>query len=355
MKILNPTTPKLDFKDVLIVPKTSFIDSRKKVNLHRNFTFRSSRQEWTGIPIISSNMDCVTSIETMDILSKRGYLSCLPKYYNRQFSNKHIELPESLSKTDSYALSCGINEKDVENVEFIIKRLEDQGTPLKFLCVDVANGYLVKLLNVCAYFRDNYPFLTIMAGNVVTPGAVEDLILDGGVDIVKIGIGSGAICNTRRMTGVGYPQLSSIMDCSFTAGSLKAHSISDGGITCPGDVAKAFCAGGDFVMLGSMLGGHDESPGQEINGKKLLYGMSSSIANERHCGGLADYRASEGRVTMIPQKGPIEKTLQEIEGGLRSCCTYINAKTIEDMEKNARFILVNNQYEKSLESHTISN
>lgn len=351
-KILH-STPKLDFRDVLIVPKSSFIDSRKLVNLNTTVKFRYSRQEWHGTPIISSNMDTVTNLNTMDILAERGWLSCFPKHFNAEWAAKDAPIPEQLKKVDSYILSTGINKKDMETLDNLMDKLEDGGITPKFICVDVANGYLNKLTLTCASIRDKYPHITLIAGNVVTPTAVEDLILAGGVDVVKIGIGSSSVCTTRKMTGVGYPQLSAILDCELYAKSLHAHVISDGGVTCPADIAKAFCAGATFVMLGSYLAAHDESPGETINGEKLLYGMSSSIANEKYNGGLQNYKASEGRVVRLKQRGPINKTLQEIEGGIRSCCTYINAKKINDMQTNSRFILVNNQLERLLEPWAI--
>lgn len=352
MAKLTSTTPRLDFRDVLIVPRSSFVESRRLVNLRTKTKFRNSGQEWQGVPIISSNMDTVTDLKTHSILSKRGYLTCFPKHFNYIWATN--KLPIALKDTDSYALSCGINDRDIDSVKTIMKKLADQETPLRFLCVDIANGYLIKLLNVCSNFREQHPNLTIIAGNVVTSAAVEDLILDGGVDIVKVGIGSGQACLTRRMTGVGYPQLSAVMECSQAATSLGAHIISDGGITCPGDVAKAFCAGAKFVMLGSMLAGHDESPGDlQPDGTKLFYGMSSTLANNKHAGGMSNYKASEGRITRIKCKGPIAKTLQDIEGGLRSCCAYINAKNITDMPSNGRFVMVNQQLDMSLEKNTV--
>jgi GMP reductase len=349
MKIYNPTVPKLDFKDVLIVPTTSYIQSRRLVSLKTTYRFRHSKQQWVGTPFISSNMDSVTDLNTFKLLSKRGYLSCFPKHLNHEFA---ANLPDELKDTDNYMISCGINQHDV--VHTIINKLQDQGTPLKFICIDVANGHLFEVIHSCSMFRDKYPYLTIVAGNVVTPDATENLILDGGADIIKLGIGSGRLCTTRKLTGVGYPQLSTILECSQVAAKLYAHVISDGGITCPGDIAKAFVAGAHFIMLGSYLAGHDESPGDIVDDHKIIYGMSSSVANKKYYGGLQNYRASEGRVVKIPIKGPINNTLQELEGGLRSACTYINSKNIPDMYVNGKFIIVNEQLERSFENYTIS-
>lgn len=354
-KILNPNAPKYDFRDVLIVPKTSFIESRRYVNLNAKYKFRYSRKEWYGVPIISSNMDSVTDLKTLGILGERGYLSCLPKHFNRTWAEKDAILPDELKHGEKYMLSCGIKTDDVDLVHTIIAKLEDQGTPLQYLCVDVANGHMFELIQTCSMLRDRYPRLTIMAGNVVTPSATEDLILDGSVDVVKVGIGSGQACLTRRMTGVGFPQMSAVMECGAMAHSLHARIISDGGVTCAGDVAKAFGGGADFVMLGSYLAGHEESPGELTeDGYKLFYGMSSSVANKKHNGGMKNYRASEGRVIKMPCKGKLEDTLLAMEGGIRSACTYINAKNVNEMYQNTRFVLVNNQLDTSLEKHTIS-
>lgn len=351
MKMLSHI-PKLDFKDVLIVPSNiSHVESRRLVSLKTSYRFRHSKQQWVGTPFISSNMDSVTDLNTFKILSKRGYLSCFPKHLNHSFAQ---DIPNELKDTDNYMLSCGIKQNDVNTIHTIIKKLEDKDIHLKFLCIDVANGHLFDVIQICSMFRDKYPYLTLAAGNVVTSDATENLILDGSVDIIKLGIGSGRLCTTRKLTGVGYPQLSTVLECSKIANDLHAHVISDGGITCPGDIAKAFVAGAHFVMLGSYLAGHDESPGDIIDNHKIIYGMSSSLANKKHNGGLQNYRASEGRVVKIPIKGPIDHTLQELEGGLRSACTYINAKNIMDMYTNGRFILVNEQLERSFENQTIS-
>jgi GMP reductase len=335
---------KLDFKDVLIVPRTSTIDSRRLVNLHTKYKFKYSRATWEGVPLVSSNMDSVTGISSHGVLEKRGWVSCFPKSMNYTWAMPSVNPP---SNVDSYMISCGISDGELDVVDTLVSKLKDNGTPLKFLCVDVANGYLVKFLNTCATLRERYIDVTIVAGNVATPNAVENLILDGGVDIVKIGIGSGQACLTRKMAGVGYPQLSAVIECSAAAHSLGAHIISDGGITCPGDVAKAFCAGAHFVMVGSMLGAHSST---KIFRKKS---MKETVANEKHNGGLRGYRASEGRVTMIPMRGPLDNTIGQIEGGLRSACTYVNAKNVVELAEYGEFVMVSRQLETELDMHTI--
>jgi GMP reductase len=187
---------------------------------------------------------------------------------------------------------------------------------------------------------------TIVAGNVVTGEMVEELLLSG-ADIVKVGIGPGSVCTTRVKAGVGYPQLSAVIECADAAHGLGGRIISDGGCTCPGDVAKAFGGGADFVMLGGMFAGHDESGGElvERGGQqfKLFYGMSSSTAMSMHAGEVALYRASEGKTVEVPYRGPIKETVREILGGVRSACTYVGAASLKELTKRTTFILVQEQ------------
>ena len=213
---------------------------------------------------------------------------------------------------------------------------ETYGNPVKLITVDIANGYLDRLTHVCKELRQSMPEAIIVAGNVVTPEGMYELVHEGTVDICKVGIGSGAACTTRLKTGVGYPQFSAISDCAEAAASFGVHIISDGGAVYPGDLAKAFGANASFVMLGSMMAGHHESPGDLITDKesgeqfKEYYGMSSLKANEKYAGGLKSYRAAEGKVVHIPLKGHLEETILDIEGGIRSACTYVNAKDLDE-------------------------
>jgi GMP reductase len=197
-----------------------------------------------------------------------------------------------------------------------------------------------------------------MAGNVVTPEMTEELIL-AGVDIVKVGIGPGSVCTTRKMTGIGYPQLSAVIECADAAHGLKGHIIADGGCSVPGDVVKAFAAGADFVMLGGMLAGHKEGLPSEYKdtteGKSLVdfYGMSSKSAMDLHSGGVANYRASEGKHVKIPYRGEVSRTLQDILGGLRSACTYVGASELKELSKRATFVRVTQQLNNSLSNYEI--
>lgn len=351
-RIINHT-PKLDFRDVLIVPRASGVDSRRLVNLKTRYRFRNSGAVWEGLPLVSSNMDSVTGLSSHAVLQKRGWVSCFPKHLNRVWAAAGAPLPPVLADGSSYMLSTGISSEDLEVFHTLVSKVRDKGGDPRFICVDVANGYLSRFVDVCASLRRRYKDITIVAGNVVTPSAVEDLVLDGGVDIVKIGIGSGQACLTRRVAGVGYPQLSAVIECSEAAHGLGAHVMSDGGVACPGDVAKALCGGAHFVMIGSMLGAHNESPGSLKDGKKEVYGMSSSLANSKHNGGLQGYRSSEGRVAMVPLRGPLEDTLLNIEGGLRSACTYVGAKDINALAEHGQFVLVARQLSTELDGYTV--
>jgi GMP reductase len=246
-----------------------------------------------------------------------------------------------------FILSTGILDKDYRILYNNIHVLKAKNIKVKFICIDVANGYMFKLIDFCKKVRADFPNITLIAGNVVTREIVEELIISGCIDIIKVGIGSGAVCTTRLQTGVGLPQFSAVLECSDAAHGLNGMIVSDGGICHPGDVSKAIGGGADFVMVGSMLAGHDECPGEivEEDGKKykLFYGMSSETAMNKHHGGVAKYRSSEGKTVKVPYKGSVENTIQDILGGMRSTCTYIGASKLKDISKCATFVRVNNK------------
>ena len=343
---------KLDYSDVLFRPKRSTMGSRSEVDLTRTYTFRNSQQTYTGIPIMAANMDGVGTFDMSLSLSKQGLFTCLAKSY--QPADIFEWLNTSEYKNDlvkAVAVSTGITDVDSERIETILKLSRS----IKYVCIDVANGYSEKFIDYVARFRDRFPHITIIAGNVVTPDVTEELILRG-ADIVKVGIGPGSVCTTRIKTGVGYPQLSAVIECADAAHGLSGHIIADGGCTCPGDVAKAFGAGADFVMLGGMLAGCDEGGGTvDVNDNTInFYGMSSTAAQDKH-GGRKDYRASEGRVVKIPYRGPVVPVVQDILGGIRSTCTYVGAKSLKELSKRTTFIQVNNgkQFNSVYESKTV--
>jgi GMP reductase len=247
-------------------------------------------------------------------------------------------------------VSTGIQENEFTRLKGIHSVIE-----CNWICIDIANGYIQSLVQFCRRVREEYPDKIIVAGNVVTREIVEELILNGGVDVVKVGIGPGSACLTRMKTGVGMPQLSAIMECADAAHGVGGHIIGDGGITCPGDMAKAFGGGADFVMVGGAFSGHDENPGEIITNpdgsqSKLFYGMSSSHAMNKHYGGMNDYRASEGRIVRVPYRGLLEHTVLDYLGGLRSTCTYINASCIKHMPLCTTFVQVSQQLNTSLVS-----
>lgn len=315
---------KLDFDDVLMAPKQSFLQTRNDVELEREFTFVHSPQKIKCIPIVAANMASVAGIEMAKALGEHRLMTALPKGMN-YFSS---EIDQRL-----VFMTVGAENEKIT------------GNP-KMICLDVANGYMNKFMDKVERTRSMFPEAIIVAGNVCTAEATERLIF-AGADIVKVGIGGGSGCTTRMKTGVGYPQLSAVIECADAAHGLKGQLMSDGGCRVPGDICKAFGAGADFVMLGGMLAGHDESPGKiiEINGEqyKEFYGMSSHLAQERHNGGIRKYRSSEGRQVRIPYRGSVHETILDILGGLRSCCTYCGAETLKELPKRTTFVQVSRQ------------
>ncbi|MDX1342095.1 MAG: GMP reductase [Reinekea sp.] len=332
---------KLGFKDVMIRPKRSTLKSRSQVSLERTYTFRNSKRTWTGVPIIAANMDTVGTFEAARVMAEYKMLTAVHKHYSvEQWQSFLTDIDKSL--LPHVMVSTGTSEADYEKLKQILSL--DAG--LEFVCIDVANGYSEHFVEFLRRVRAEYQQITIVAGNVVTGEMAEELLLSG-ADIVKVGIGPGSVCTTRVKTGVGYPQVSATIECADAAHGLNGHVISDGGCSCPGDVSKAFGAGADFVMLGGMLAGHDESGGEliEEGGKqfKLFYGMSSDTAMGKYHGGVANYRASEGKTVKVPYRGPLATTLMDIQGGVRSTCTYVGAAALKELSKRTTFIRVQEQ------------
>lgn len=338
------TDPKLDFSDVLLRPKRSEIASRKEVDVKRTFTFKHSGRTWTGVPVVVSNMDTTGTIQMAQALQEHGMITCLHKFH------RPGDLDGANLDPDHFALTTGIREGDLE----VLHQMKSM-YPCNFICIDVPNGYSSAFLTTVREIRKHYPDCTLIGGNVVTREMVEELILTGGLDIVKCGIGSGSVCTTRLKTGVGYPQFSAIMECADAAHGLGAQVMSDGGVQVHGDISKAFGAGADFVMCGSMFAGHTESAGDliERDGKKykLFYGMSSATAMVKHYGKVADYRSAEGKCVETPYRGSVSLTAKDILGGIRSCMTYIGARTLKAVPKCATFIVVHNQVNQLYSGH----
>ncbi|WP_252179210.1 GMP reductase [Endozoicomonas sp. 4G] len=332
---------KLGFKDVLFRPKRSTLKSRSQVSLERTFKFIHTSQEWTGVPVIAANMDTVGTFSIALALAEHKMLTAVHKHYTIEEWRAFLDnAPAGIE--NHVMVSSGTSDADFTKLNDILA-LSDN---LRFICIDVANGYSEHFVRYVAKVRKHHPNKVIIAGNVVTGEMVEELILKG-ADIVKVGIGPGSVCTTRVKTGVGYPQLSATIECADAAHGVGGQIISDGGCTCAGDVAKAFGGGADFVMIGGMFAGHDESAGEEVeeDGEKfkLFYGMSSETAMDKHSGGVANYRAPEGKTVKIPYRGPVEGTVQDILGGVRSTCTYVGAATLKELTKRTTFILVQEQ------------
>ena len=335
------TDYKLDFSNVLIRPKRTTMSSRSEVDLNREFKFPYAKNTLKCTPIISANMDTTGTLEVYEVLSKHNIITALHKFYTVE------DLSKTILNPDLFMISTGINDRDYDNLCEILDNVK-----VNWICIDVANGYMEKLVQFCKRVRERYPDKILVAGNVVSREMTEELIINGKVDVVKVGIGSGAACTTRVQTGVGMPQLSAVIECADAAHGVNGLVISDGGITCPGDMAKAFGGGADFVMVGGQFAGHDENPGEIVqegdNKFKIFYGMSSEHAMKKHYGKMAKYRSSEGRCIKIKYKGKLEETVLNYLGGLRSACTYINAKKIKNISKCTTFVMVSNQVNTSL-------
>ena len=331
---------KLDYQDVLFKPKRSTLTSRKDVDLTRSFKFYNSGKEWTGIPIMASNMDGVGTFAMAKVLQDHKMITVLRKHYSLEDWKTAIGDGVKMKYLSVCTGTGVIWDKDAPDyavMKEVLKRYPD----IPFICVDVANGYHENYGDFIERLRYEHQDKTIIAGNVITAEMTEELILRG-ADIVKCGIGPGSVCTTRLMTGVGVPQLSGIIECADAANGVGGHIIADGGCVYPGDVAKAFGAGAHFVMLGGMLAGHDESEGEVVDGKVQFYGMSSNAAMQKHGSRKDGYRGAEGKVVQIPHKGQVIDTITEVLGGVRSACTYIGAKRLKDMGKCTTFVRVNN-------------
>ena len=362
MRILEDI--KLDFRDVLILPKRSTLSSRREVDLQRSFTFRNSKEKYHGVPIMAANMDGTGTFEMAEALADHNMFTCIRKQYaSEDWFSWYTYLKENNVNyrsiiANNVAISTGTNQQDFEKLTNILTGIDS----IRFICIDIANGYSEHFGDYVEKVRKAFPDKIIIAGNVVTGDMTQELILRG-ADIVKVGIGPGSVCTTRIQTGVGYPQLSAIIECADAAHGLGGHIIADGGCVCPGDVSKAFGAGADFVMLGGMLAGHIEGGGtiieemyelaklqkdsyaNDFGVKKFVefYGMSSDTAMDKHSGGVAEYRSSEGRTVRVPYRGPIRDTVLDLLGGIRSTCTYVGARNLKQLSKCTTFVRVNRQ------------
>lgn len=364
-KIIDET--KLDFDDVLIVPQRSTLTSRSDINLERTFRFYHSPRIWTGIPIMCANMS-FCGFDMAKELAKYKMIACLHKYHSIEgLINYFTDNPENIDYT---FVSIGYKKSDLHQLLELKERLGKQPN----ICIDVPNGHMDVFVKYCKKVRDNFPESIIIAGNVTNTSSTQELLIYGGVDICKIGVGGGSACLSRHVTGCGYPQLSCCLENSYTAHGLQSGSkklglvCSDGGHKYSGDVCKALCAGSDFVMLGGYFAGVEEcegeweyefkcrllsdkdgkevdwwqamDPGYETEKKKktfTYYGMSTHHAQEMYEDNIKSYRASEGTKITVKYKGSLDKVVQELLGGIRSCCCYIGSRSIKDMSKCGQF------------------
>jgi len=270
-------------------------------------------------------------------LHELNMLTCLHKYYPL---DDLLDFFKHSPAKGSTFYTLGIRDEDFDKLRLFVGRAPDLAS---LICIDAANGYTKFFVDRVKQVREVCPEAIIMAGNVATPEMVQELVIEGRADIVKVGIGPGSVCTTRTMTGVGYPQLSAIIECADAAHGSKGHICADGGCRTPGDVVKAFGAGADFVMLGGMLAGTEECDGQWVTAdgeKKAMkfYGMSSREAQEKHHEGVKDYCAAEGKSVEVAYKGPVKGVLQEVAGGMRSACAYVGADRLKDLSKCCTFV-----------------
>jgi len=341
---------KLDYSDVLIRPKRSTLTSRFDVDLERTCTFYHSGMEWTGVPIMASNMDTTGTFEMHKVLSQSGMVTCIARHYNTD--------GKLWNKVDNHNKLCvmsGISKPEISEIVGVVTTFPN----IAFVGLDVANGYTINFVEAIKQLREQLPDVTIIAGNVVTADMTAELIL-AGADIVKVGIGGGSVCTTRIKTGVGYPQLSAVIECADAAHGIGGHIIADGGCNSSGDMVKAFAAGADFVMIGGMLAGHEECDGILVFEDDIenpvgmeFYGMASKTAMDRHGHSNREYRGEEGKTVVVPYRGSAEHTVKDILGGIRSACTYVGAKRLKDLTKCTTFVRVNNTHNRIFENALI--
>ena len=337
---------KLDYSDVLIRPKRSTLTSRFDVELERTYTFYHSGMEWTGVPIMASNMDTTGTFEMHKVLSRSGMVTCIARHYNTDG-----KLWNESDNRNKLCVMSGISKPEISEIIGVINTFPD----IAFVGLDVANGYTINFVEAIKRLREQLHDVTIIAGNVVTGDMTAELLL-AGADIVKVGIGGGSVCTTRIKTGVGYPQLSAVIECADAAHGIGGHIIADGGCNSSGDMVKAFAAGADFVMAGGMLAGHEECDGILVFEDDIetpvgmeFYGMASQTAMDRHGHPNREYRGEEGKTVVIPYRGPVEHTAKDILGGIRAACTYVGAKRLKDLTKCTTFVRVNNTHNRIFE------
>ena len=340
---------KLDYKDVLLKPKRSTLSSRRDVEMTRSFTFRNSGETYECCPIIASNMDGVGTFSMAKVIQEYKMMTTITKTTTLEQWKKAVGEGIKLKYLSVCTGTGKLWDDDAEDYSTMQKVLKSY-PDVKFITIDVANGYHTNFSDFVGAVREEYPDKTIIAGNVVTAEMTEELIIQG-ADVVKVGIGPGSVCTTRTMAGVGVPQFSAVVECADAANGVGGHIVADGGCNMPGDIAKAFGGGAHFVMLGGMLAGHNESEVESKNGKREFYGMSSDRAREVHGKRKDGYRGNEGRAVILPDRGPVKETVEDILGGIRSSCTYIGARRLKDIPKCASFVRCNQSLNTVFETY----
>lgn len=351
----------LDYDDILLLPNRSKSASRKTVDIEREFLFYHSPRKWKGTPIFAANMANTGTLAMSLELSKYKFCTALHKFYDLEVIIPHFN--QNLNNKDYIWYTTGIRGEDFSKLENFLKEVSFQPN----IVIDVPNGYTDDFVRICSTIRNMCHDSIIMAGNVCTSNMVQEIILHGGVDIVKCGNSFGGACRTKNKTGIGRPMFSTVLDCSNSAHGLKSNHkkmgliCADGGCKAVGDICKAIGGGADFIMLGSIFAGCDENEGdweyeyktifdtwepvpyqgdKTITRKKSLkfYGMSSHHAQLKHYNEIREYATSEGTTLSIPYKGGVQGVVQDILGGIRSCCSYSGVDEIENLHKAANFI-----------------
>ena len=360
----------LDYSDILIRPKMGInLNSRKDVNLQRLFKFKHG-QTRTGLGVFNANMATVGNFVIAKKLLLKGMFATIHKHYTMDEIGGFITSARQENiPLDNLFITIGL-----KNIDDEIQKLKDLESKYDWksprnICIDAPNFYIQKALDVLSRVRADFPDAVIMAGNIAS-GDICLKLLDY-ADIIKCGIGSGSACLTRKQTGCGTPMVSLILECADIAHSVGGHICADGGIVDVGDICKALCLNADFVMAGGMFAGTDEAEGdviekhyetsEIIDGKPVIqtkyfkqyYGMSSEYANNKFAGGMGNYKTSEGRELLIPYTGALDKILQDITGGIASCCTYIGATSVKHLSKCATIIQVHNQLNKVFEKYSV--
>jgi len=330
------------FDDVLLVPKYSDIESRSQIDLSSILDDRTTLK----LPLISSPMDTVTESAMARALDSAGGMGVVHRYNTASEQASLVRHARSAG-TVNIAAAIGMTGDYMNRAEELVE------AGANVLCIDVAHGHHAMMQTCLSSLRGAFTGTAhLMAGNVATLDAFEQLA-DWGADSVRVGIGGGSICSTRLVTGHGVPTLQSIFDVSQT--TYKTKIIADGGIKTSGDMVKALAAGADFVMVGSVLAGTDQTPGQtftNVKGEKYkaYRGMASSQA-QRDWRGKSS--TAEGVATTVPYRGCVTRVIQDIDGGIRSGLSYTGARNLEQLRSSCNFVVQSQAGQSESNTHIL--